>query len=497
MKIFQPGGGGSGGVGGSGTATRIAYWTAGTTLGSDANLFYNPTTDHVSIGKPTPTYMLDVLEDINTETFYRIDGNFVLGQTFDSKLLAIGNDARQILTAPLSSGANNTVISIQSELPDTSMANTFIAGANIPAANAAGNIADLTNSIFLGYGSVSVNGLDDIIVDNVIVLGSESFTGLAGDTYNDQIIIGSQSYTQAGGAIGNIILGHATAVSPGTSSNNIMIGGANSFADTDFNIILGNANTNTITGHASSAIVGNFSNVQSPNVIVIGGDPLEGTDFGMFTMHLGRGEQTRDTSIENGVVYTASKAFDTDIAGIDVRINGGQSTGTGVGGKVIIGTSKASSTGSTLNGYADVVEFDQNGNIRAARLHNNATAQGSASEQDIRSGTYTPTLTNTTNVAASTARLAQWLRLGNVVTVSGQLDIDPTGAGAVLLGISLPVPSAFATAFSLGGTASSMTTAGESAGLEADATNDRASLKYIAVDVTNHTMAYQFTYVVI
>jgi len=498
MKIFQPGGGGGVTNNGSGSATRVAYWISATQIGGDANFFFDPTNDRLSIGKPSTVFGLDVLESINTDEFYRIEDDFVLGQTQASGLLAVGNDARNILTAPLSTaGTNNLAIATQSNPPNTTMSASLVVGQNIPASDAAGFIGDLSNSIFIGVSSVSVNGVDNTIIDQVIVLGTESFTNFAGDTHSGHIIIGNLSYTQPGIASGNLIIGHETAISPGTSSNNIIIGGANTFADTDFNIILGNANTNTITGHASSAVVGHFSNIQSANVIAIGGDVVSLVDFGMFTMYLGRGEQTRETSVEGGVIYTASKAFDTDIAGIDVHINGGQSTGTGIGGKVIIGTSKAGSTGSTLNGYANVVEFDENGNIRAARVHNNLTAQGGATEQDIRSGTYTPTLFNTTNVAASTARKAQWLRLGNVVTVSGQLDIDPTGIGAVLLGISLPVASDFATAFQLGGTASSMAIANESAGLEADATNNRASLKYVAVDTTNHTMAYTFTYVVI
>ena len=46
------------------------------------------------------------------------------------------------------------------------------------------------------------------------------------------------------------------------------------------------------------------------------------------------------------------------------------------------------------------------------------------------------------------------MRVGDVVTVSGQFDIDPTTpAVATLLGISLPIASAFTTAYQLGGTA--------------------------------------------
>ena len=115
----------------------------------------------------------------------------------------------------------------------------------------------------------------------------------------------------------------------------------------------------------------------------------------------------------------------------------------------------------------------------------------------VLSGTYTPTLSNTTNVAASTPRLSSYMRVGEVVTVSGQLDIDPTATGTILLGISLPIASNLATAYQLGGVASSVAIVNECAGIEGDATNNRASLRYVAVDTSNHTMTFTFTYIII
>ena len=117
---------------------------------------------------------------------------------------------------------------------------------------------------------------------------------------------------------------------------------------------------------------------------------------------------------------------------------------------------------------------------------------------NLIAGTYTPTLTNTTNLDASTARLATYMRVGNTVTVSGQLDLDPTApASATLLGISLPIASNFSTAYQLGGTSFATSIAGMGAGIESDATNDRASLKFISSDITNQTMTFTFTYQVI
>lgn len=162
-------------------------------------------------------------------------------------------------------------------------------------------------------------------------------------------------------------------------------------------------------------------------------------------------------------------------------------------------------TGMWLNGTSlgfsvattEYFDMTNDGRFYGKSLHNNAGAMTGATNQYIGSGTYTPTLTNTTNIAASTARLASWTRVGNVVTVAGQLDIDPTAAGAVLLGISLPIASNFTTAYQLGGTGSSIAIANESYGIEADATNDRASMKNIAVDVTNHKVTYTFSYEVL
>ena len=144
-------------------------------------------------------------------------------------------------------------------------------------------------------------------------------------------------------------------------------------------------------------------------------------------------------------------------------------------------------------------------------LHNSTSAiQGGTANQyyhttsaqnttigTLAASTYTPTLTNTTNVAASTAYACQYLRVGSVVTVSGRVDVDPTAAGQVVLGISLPVASNFANTNELGGAAASPTVAGQSAALLADVANDRATMEWIAVDVANRAMYFAFSYRVI
>lgn len=113
------------------------------------------------------------------------------------------------------------------------------------------------------------------------------------------------------------------------------------------------------------------------------------------------------------------------------------------------------------------------------------------------SGTYTPTLTNTTNITASTAYQCQYLRLGNTVTVSGKVDVDPTIAGQVVLGVSLPIASNIGAVEDLGGVASAIAVAGQSAGIYGDAANNRATVEWIAVDTANRAMFFTFSYQVI
>lgn len=71
-----------------------------------------------------------------------------------------------------------------------------------------------------------------------------------------------------------------------------------------------------------------------------------------------------------------------------------------------------------------------------------------------QNGTYTPTLSNATNVAASTVYALSWFRVGNTVTVSGVIDIDVTTLSAQTdFDLSLPVASNFTLLQDAGGSA--------------------------------------------
>lgn len=133
-------------------------------------------------------------------------------------------------------------------------------------------------------------------------------------------------------------------------------------------------------------------------------------------------------------------------------------------------------------------------------LHNNAGSVTGTTNQYVASGTYTPTLTNTTNIDASTAYTCQWIRVGNVVMVSGRVDIDPTAASAIEMGMSLPIASDLANIYELAGTGCSDRSQGggtPEVTFEADTTNNRAKVEGLGSSTINTAVVFQFMYTVL
>jgi hypothetical protein len=114
-------------------------------------------------------------------------------------------------------------------------------------------------------------------------------------------------------------------------------------------------------------------------------------------------------------------------------------------------------------------------------------------------GTYTPTLTNTTNVAASTAHVCQYVRIGSVVIVSGSVSIDPTLAGPTdtVLGMTIPIASDFAATSQCGGTAQPADAVSECFGITADVANNRATFRGMATNTANREFSFIFAYLIV
>lgn len=114
-------------------------------------------------------------------------------------------------------------------------------------------------------------------------------------------------------------------------------------------------------------------------------------------------------------------------------------------------------------------------------------------------GAYVPTLTAVANVAASTAGVCTWSRVGFVVTGSCNFNLDPTAAGPTVtqLGISIPVASNFTASTDASGVCSgSVSTTERSGAIIGDTTNDRLEFQITTADAANHSMYCMFNYIV-
>lgn len=118
----------------------------------------------------------------------------------------------------------------------------------------------------------------------------------------------------------------------------------------------------------------------------------------------------------------------------------------------------------------------------------------------IVSGTYSPTLTNTTNISASSAVTDfNFVRTSGGLTVSGMVNIDPTTSGAACeLAISLPVASNLTNTGQCVGVGSIATTSTETAagGIIGDTSNDRAIFRFLAPGTAQRQYCLQFTYII-
>lgn len=118
---------------------------------------------------------------------------------------------------------------------------------------------------------------------------------------------------------------------------------------------------------------------------------------------------------------------------------------------------------------------------------------------NITSGVYTPTRSAEANLDASvTMTEAQYMRVGNTVTVSGRFTADPTTTlTSTSFEITLPVASNLGAAEDAAGVAFCGTIAGQGAMIFGVAANDTAKVQWLTSDVTSQTWSYVFSYQVI
>ena len=118
-------------------------------------------------------------------------------------------------------------------------------------------------------------------------------------------------------------------------------------------------------------------------------------------------------------------------------------------------------------------------------------------------GSYTPTVTNLTNMTIGTIRTSYFYRVGNMVTVTFSFDSSTTSGGstASAASITIPIASNFTASNQLSGTHSTgdgaTITGPESGKLYADATSDYAVCEFKSIGTASRAFVGTFTYVIL
>lgn len=115
----------------------------------------------------------------------------------------------------------------------------------------------------------------------------------------------------------------------------------------------------------------------------------------------------------------------------------------------------------------------------------------------LASGTYSPGMDLKLNLQAGTPSVFQYLRVGDVVTVSGQVQQDPASSGtAARFNIELPIASNVTSSTHVAGVAYCPSIA-QGGAIYADTAAKRAMVEYIPSDSGSEPLSLTFTYLVI
>ena len=239
-------------------------------------------------------------------------------------------------------------------------------------------------------------------------------------------------------------------------------------------------NETTITNGAGSITVG------IPDSIVIKDTAtVQGNAFSVGGTTL---------TVSNGVVSMGGANALTSGTGVKLAIGmlNGQELevySTASGSTTVLATSLGGATYRPLNIDSSATEINKTsgGNV--------TIGSGGTPLSVISTGTYTPTLTNVANIAASTAYTTNYRRIGNIVDVWGLVAIDPTTTLTdTTLRMSLPIATNCQDDLEIGGSAAN--SLNEASRIYCPSSQDAAHFDFKPVDVSNNTWSFHFNYVI-
>lgn len=176
------------------------------------------------------------------------------------------------------------------------------------------------------------------------------------------------------------------------------------------------------------------------------------------------------------------------------------STFTKTGSLSILGGSSDTTYSLTVNGTAAITSTPEisTGTTDASLLiKDNSTNQVISTSYE--QGLYLPVMTDSSNIDSATIDTAFYTRVGNIVTVSGRMRMDPTAAATttiIVLSIPVSVPGTFppASTYWASGTFASTSDNPETGGIIAEPGTDTVSLNWDSIGNTEQYLSYSFSY---
>lgn len=359
---------------------------------------------------------------------------------------------------------NNTFIGNQVAFNNTTGAdNTFVGNES-----GLNNVSGPRNSFFGFQAGYNAKGPDNVNI------GYQAGNGSGAADYNRSVSIGNYAGKDQVSAGGSVFVGYEAGLHA-TAGQAVILG-----------YQAGKAASNTGISNVFIGFQAGIINTSGANNMFLGA--LAGLDntTGSRNVMIGDNAGTDSATGDNNVFLGAETSVSAD--GWDSSIAIGRAAQVTASNQMQIGSPS----------YL-ITDIRWDGILTSLDMHNNALAQGDATEQQTRSGTYTATPTAVTNIGIDgiVMREAVWSRVGNHVVINGEMDVDQDINNVITeFYFDLPVPSTFANTWNLSGSAANGTT-NLNARIFANTANNTAFVRFLSEGTTTKTFSYQFSYEVI
>jgi len=166
------------------------------------------------------------------------------------------------------------------------------------------------------------------------------------------------------------------------------------------------------------------------------------------------------------------------------------------------GISSLGETSFGVRSEADLILMSGGNNVRLTIASTGAATFSSTLgingvSDSVKGGTYTPTASNTGNLTSVAPQVCQFIRVGNIVNVSGVINIQPTIAGGVFFDISLPVFGGNFTNFTQTGGNGVTNVIYDSYTINSSAGSTRVSFNGNSTYPAAHSLYFTFQYIIL